>query len=142
MILRRSVIAGAAVASLPLKRTFAATDKVLRVGYQKGSAIFMAAKQNGSLERALQPLGVRVEWAEFQYGPPMLEAMRVDSIYIGAVGDTPPIFAQVARANLLYVAAARSGAPPSWCRQAPRSTGCRHSRASGLRSPVGPVRIT
>jgi NitT/TauT family transport system substrate-binding protein/sulfonate transport system substrate-binding protein len=35
--------------------------------------------------------------------------MRFDSIDIGAVGDTPPIFAQVARANLLCVAAAPSG---------------------------------
>jgi NitT/TauT family transport system substrate-binding protein/sulfonate transport system substrate-binding protein len=110
MIPRRIFLTGAATAALPVSTAFGAADKVLRVGYQKGSAIFMVAKQNGSLERLFQPLAVRIEWAEFQYGPPMLEAMRAGSIDVGAVGDTPPIFAQVARANLLYVAAAPSGA--------------------------------
>jgi sulfonate transport system substrate-binding protein len=46
-----------------------------------------------------------VQWLEFPYGPPLLEAMRVDSIDFGAVGDTPPVFAQAARAELVYVAA-------------------------------------
>lgn len=107
MIARRALLAslaalGTAAASTP--------GKLLRIGHQKGSAIVIAAKQNGALERLFQPLGVQGEWAEFEYGPPLLEAMRVGSIDIGAVGDTPPIFAQVARANLLYVAAAPSGA--------------------------------
>ncbi len=60
----------------------------------------------------LAPKGVGVEWIEFQFGPPMLEAMRVGSIDVGAVGDTPPVFAQAARADLLYVAA-NAGAPQS-----------------------------
>jgi sulfonate transport system substrate-binding protein len=47
---------------------------------------------------------------EFQFGPPMMEAMRVGSIDVGAVGDTPPIFAQAARGNLVYIAGQRAGA--------------------------------
>ena len=35
----------------------------------------------------------------------MLEAIRVGSVDFGGVGDTPPIFAQAAHADLLYVAA-------------------------------------
>lgn len=93
-----------------MSATARGAEKTLRVGYQKGEAIEMAAKQNRGLEQRLNPLGVQVQWVEFQYGPPMLEAMRVGSIDIGGVGDTPPIFAQAARANLLYVAAAPSGA--------------------------------
>lgn len=112
MISRRALVAtlstlGTAAAIRPAA---SAAAKVLRVGFQKGEAIEMAAKQNRGLEQRLNPLGVQVEWAEFQYGPPMLEAMRVGSIDIGGVGDTPPIFAQVARANLLYVAALPQGA--------------------------------
>lgn len=110
MIARRTLLASLPAFGLAARSALAASDKVLRVGSQKGSAIFIAARQNGSLEKLFTPLGVRVEWAEFEYGPPLLEAMRVGSIDIGAVGDTPPIFAQVARANLLYVAAAPSGA--------------------------------
>jgi NitT/TauT family transport system substrate-binding protein/sulfonate transport system substrate-binding protein len=46
-----------------------------------------------------------VEWLPFPFGPPLLEAMRVGSIDIGAVGDTPPIFAQAAHADLVYLSA-------------------------------------
>jgi len=112
MISRRAfmTVLSAVGAAAAARSATGATDKVLRVGFQKGEAIEMAAKQNRGLEERLNPLGVQVQWAEFQYGPPMLEAMRVGSIDIGGVGDTPPIFAQVARANLLYVAALPSGA--------------------------------
>ena len=84
----------------------------LRVGYQKGEAILMTAKAGKALETALGPKGYAVEWIEFQFGPPMLEAMRVGSIDVGAVGDTPPIFAQAAHADLLYIGAER-GPPQS-----------------------------
>ena len=50
-----------------------------------------------------------MQWVEFQFGPPMLEAMRVNAIDIGAVGDTPPVFAQAAHGDLLYIAAQRAG---------------------------------
>ncbi len=45
-----------------------------------------------------------MKWTEFQFGPPLLEALNVGSIDYGPTGDAPPIFAQAARANLLYVA--------------------------------------
>ena len=72
----------------------------------------MAAKANKELETLFASKGVNVEWTEFQFGPPMLEAMRVGSIDVGAVGDTPPVFAQAARGDLLYIAA-NQGAPQS-----------------------------
>ena len=112
MIARRTLLAALPVLGIgaTIRPASSAPAKVLRIGYQKGEAIEMAARQNRGLEQRLSPLGVQVEWVEFEYGPPMLEAMRVGSIDIGGVGDTPPIFAQVARANLLYVAAEPSGA--------------------------------
>nr|WP_294549612.1 aliphatic sulfonate ABC transporter substrate-binding protein [uncultured Rhodopila sp.] len=100
----------AAGLSLPLglpalQAARAADSKTLKVGFQKGEAILMTAKAGGFLEKAFAPKGYAVEWIEFQFGPPMLEAMRVGSIDFGAVGDTPPIFAQAAHADLLYIAA-------------------------------------
>jgi sulfonate transport system substrate-binding protein len=86
--------------------------KTLRVGFQKGEPVLMAAQANKDIETALAPKGIGVEWIEFQFGPPMLEAMRVGSIDVGAVGDTPPIFAQAARGDLLYIAGNRA-APQS-----------------------------
>jgi NitT/TauT family transport system substrate-binding protein/sulfonate transport system substrate-binding protein len=88
----------------------AAPAKVLRVGTQKGAAILMAERQQRGLEATLNPLGIDVQWVEFQFGPPLLEAMRIGSIDIGLVGDTPPIFSQAAKGDLLYVAAVPSGA--------------------------------
>jgi sulfonate transport system substrate-binding protein len=108
MNLRRRHFLAAAL-TLPAIRTRAAEAKTLRMGYQKGEPTQMAAKQNQDLEKALAPLGWNVEWVEFQFGPPLLEAMRVGSVDLGAVGDTPPVFAQAAHANLLYVSALRSG---------------------------------
>jgi aliphatic sulfonates family ABC transporter substrate-binding protein len=89
-----------------------AEAKTVRIGFQKGEPVLMAAKANKELETLLAPKGVSVEWIEFQFGPPMLEAMRAGGVDIGAVGDTPPIFAQAAHADLLYVASNR-GAPQS-----------------------------
>jgi sulfonate transport system substrate-binding protein len=45
-----------------------------------------------------------VRWVEFSSGPPMLEAMNVGSIDYGAVGDSPPVFAQSAGAAIVYAA--------------------------------------
>jgi len=112
MISRRALLGAlsAVGASAAVRPAASASAKVLRVGCQKGEAIVLAAKQNHALEQRLGPLGVQVQWSEFEYGPPLLEAMRVGSIDIGGVGDTPPIFAQAARGNLRYVASLPSGA--------------------------------
>ena len=116
MNLRRRQVVAAGL-SLPLalpaiRRAHAADSRTLRVGYQKGEAVLMTAKAGNYLEKVFTPKGYAVEWIEFQFGPPMLEAMRVGSIDVGAVGDTPPIFAQAAHADLLYIGS-EVGAPQS-----------------------------
>nr|WP_294507773.1 aliphatic sulfonate ABC transporter substrate-binding protein [uncultured Rhodopila sp.] len=105
---RRHVLAAGLSVPLALpaiRRSRAAETKVLKVGFQKGEGLLMSAKAIKALETALGPKGYSVEWIEFQFGPPMLEAMRVGSIDVGAVGDTPPVFAQAAHADLLYIGA-------------------------------------
>lgn len=81
-----------------------AAPKEVRIGYQKNGLLILA-KQRKSLEAKLNPLGIEVKWAEFSFGPPLLEALGLGSVDFGTTGDAPPIFAQSAGANLLYVSA-------------------------------------
>ncbi|WP_066716149.1 MULTISPECIES: sulfonate ABC transporter substrate-binding protein [Hyphomicrobiales] len=105
-------LAGSALASGAALAQPAAPLKELRIGFQK-NGILLIAKQQGVLEKRFAAQGIGIKWVEFQFGPPLLEALNVASIDYGPTGDAPPIFAQAARANLLYVAtqeAAGSGA--------------------------------
>src|ERR1700735_545186 len=77
--------------------------KEIRIGYQRDGGLVVARRQ-AALEKHFAPLGVAITWADFPAGPPMLEAMNAGSIDFGQVGDTPPIFAQAARARIVYVA--------------------------------------
>jgi sulfonate transport system substrate-binding protein len=86
----------------PAASPTATPAKVVRIGHQKFDP-FTLVKARGGLEKRLQPLGISVEWKEFQSGPPMLEALNVGSIDIGRTGDAPPVFAQAANAPLLYI---------------------------------------
>jgi NitT/TauT family transport system substrate-binding protein/sulfonate transport system substrate-binding protein len=108
MIARRALLAGAS--GLAFHGASAASAKVLRVGTQKGGPILMAERQRRGLETLLNPLGVEVQWLEFQFGPPIMEAMRVGGVDIAHVGDSPPIFAQAAKSDLLYLAAVPASA--------------------------------
>jgi len=82
----------------------AQTDlKGIRIGYQK-NGVLVIARQQATLEKHFASQGIDVKWVEFSSGPPMLEAMNVGSIDYGAVGDSPPVFAQSAGANIVYAA--------------------------------------
>jgi len=108
MYLKRRHLLATALA-MPALRT-ARAGNTLRMGFQKGEPILVALKAAKSLETSLAPLGFEVTWTEFEFGVAMLEAMRAGGIDVGAVGDTPPIFAQAARGNLSYIAGQRAGA--------------------------------
>ncbi|WP_253189483.1 sulfonate ABC transporter substrate-binding protein [Aquaspirillum sp. LM1] len=75
----------------------------LNIGYQKSAVNLASLKAQGVLEQKLKPLGVEVKWFEFQAGPPILEAMNAGSISVGMTGDSPPIFAQSAGAEIVYI---------------------------------------
>ncbi|MDB5731553.1 MAG: hypothetical protein JWQ03_1448 [Variovorax sp.] len=78
----------------------------LRIGYQKSAVNLVVAKQSGWLEQRWP--NARIAWVEFPAGPQLLEALAVGSLDFGLTGDTPPVFAQAAGRDLLYV-----GAEPS-----------------------------
>lgn len=102
---------GAAAAStvLPQARLAHAAGTTLRVGWQKFGVLALA-RRTGALEKRLAVKGVAVEWNEFTSGPPLLEAVGADALDFGATGDVPPLFAQAAGGNLLYVGAYRGPA--------------------------------
>lgn len=82
--------------------TSSSAPKELRIGYQKyGTLVILKAR--GTLDKRLAGQGVDVKWTEFPFGPPLLEAINVGSIDAGTVGESPPIFAQAAGADLVYV---------------------------------------
>jgi sulfonate transport system substrate-binding protein len=103
---RRSMIAGVGAAALSACSPQSKAGPVrLRIGYQK-NGVLLLAQAGGRLPGRLSDAGVSgVEWAQFGSGPPMLEAMRAGAIDLGAVGDTPPIFAQAGGSPILYAAA-------------------------------------
>lgn len=88
----------AAKPALPLQQ--------LRIGYQKAAANLVIVKQSGWLEKRYP--GAKIAWIEFPAGPQLLEALAVGSLEFGLTGDSPPVFAQAAGKDLVYV-----GAEPS-----------------------------
>src|ERR1700682_2193326 len=89
------------IAALSTRVRAEANVKEIRIGYQK-NGVLVIARQQSTLEKHFAPQGIEVKWVEFSSGPPMMEAMNVGSIDYGAVGDSPPVFAQAAGAAIVY----------------------------------------
>lgn len=72
----------------------------LNVGDQKGGseAVLRAAGE-------LDGLDYRINWSTFTSGPPLLEAVNAGAVDVGAVGNTPPVFAASARSKVVVVGA-------------------------------------
>lgn len=92
---------GALAFSLP--NASAQEKGVLRIGFQKYGTLTIL-KARGTLDKRLAAQGIEVQWREFPAGPQLLEGLNVGSVDFGTVGEAPPIFAQAANANLVYVA--------------------------------------
>lgn len=105
--IRRKILAVFLTAAIGLGISLpsAAQEDVLRIGFQKSSSILIFLKAQGTLEKALAALNVKVQWTEFTSGLPLLEGLNVGSIDLSAdVADTVPLFAQAAGAKLTYLA--------------------------------------
>jgi sulfonate transport system substrate-binding protein len=96
------LVAAAAILAAFVVGAAEASDRTVRVGYQKYGT-FLLLKARGLLEKKLEPLGFAVAWTEFPGGPQLLEALNVGALDFGITGEAPPIFAQAAGAPLLYV---------------------------------------
>ncbi|MFU2316763.1 sulfonate ABC transporter substrate-binding protein [Rahnella sp. PCH160] len=103
-LLRRLPVIAGLLASLTLSGTALAQEKdpaQLRIAYQKGSVGLVLAKSHQLLEKRFPD--TKITWVEFPAGPQILEALNVGSIDLGGTGDLPPLFAQAAGADLLYI---------------------------------------
>lgn len=80
-----------------------ANTTTLRIGFQKYGTLTLL-KGTGALDKRLAERGISVKWSEFPAGPQLLEGLNVGSIDFGTTGEAPPIFAQAAGADLVYVA--------------------------------------
>jgi sulfonate transport system substrate-binding protein len=97
-----AILAGAL--SLTLAGNALAQSKgTLRIGFQKYGTLTIL-KARGTLDKRLAAQGIDVKWSEFPAGPQLLEGLNVGSVDFGTVGEAPPIFAQAANADLVYVA--------------------------------------
>jgi sulfonate transport system substrate-binding protein len=96
-------LGAAVVGALSREASAQADTRDIRIGYQK-NGVLVIARQQATLEKHFAPQGIEVKWVEFSSGPPMLEAMNVGSVDYGAVGDSPPVFAQAAGAAIVYAA--------------------------------------
>ncbi|WP_420476488.1 sulfonate ABC transporter substrate-binding protein [Noviherbaspirillum sp. ST9] len=97
------LLSAAALASALPQAVLAQSKGTLRIGYQKYGTLTIL-KARGTLEKRLAAQGIDVKWTEFPSGPVLLEGLNVGSVDFGTVGEAPPIFAQAAGANLVYVA--------------------------------------
>lgn len=102
---REFVVAGlalpfAASAQTPVELT------QLRIGFQKSAVNLVIVKQQGTLEKRYP--NAKVQWIEFPAGPQLLEALSVGALEFGLTGDSPPVFAQAAGKDLLYVEIGRA----------------------------------
>jgi sulfonate transport system substrate-binding protein len=116
MVTRRQTLgligAAAAASVLPLGGKARAAAKELRIGWQKNGVLALA-KSQGALEKRFADRGISVTWSEFTSGPPLLEALGAGALDFGPTGDVPPLFAQAARGNLLYVGTYRGSSQGS-----------------------------
>ncbi|WP_248965527.1 ABC transporter substrate-binding protein [Sphaerisporangium perillae] len=92
--------AGTAGEDAPAGSASGSSQVTLRVGDQKaGSQALLSAAGE------LDSLPYKITWAQFTSGPPLLEAVNAGGVDLGAVGNTPPIFAAAANSKIAIVAA-------------------------------------
>jgi len=103
LLSRRLALASLVALSAWAGSAAAQSGELLRIGFQKSASLLTLQKAQGTLEKRLAPLGVGVKWVEFPAGPQLLEGLNVGSVDVGFVGEAPPIFAQAAGANFVYI---------------------------------------
>jgi sulfonate transport system substrate-binding protein len=103
---RRLLLLGASAGTLGMAGIVHAAGNApaqLRIGFQKSAVNLVILKQQGALEKRFP--ASKLSWIEFPAGPQLLEALAVGSLDFGLTGDSPPVFAQAAGKDLVYVGA-------------------------------------
>ena len=112
---RRGALLGTAAATVALvaftnpREDNAAKQTVAAAGDAKGATLRVAVQTDGvrSLLTAagqLKDVPYDVEFAQFSFGPPIVEALGAGKVDIGGVGSTPPIFGAASQTNFRVIA--------------------------------------
>jgi sulfonate transport system substrate-binding protein len=67
--------------------------KVIRIGWQGSSSTRFLGVAEGFFDREFGPDGIRIEFEQFSYGPPIIEGLAAGSLDFGGVGDMPVVTA-------------------------------------------------
>ncbi|MFD2330998.1 aliphatic sulfonate ABC transporter substrate-binding protein [Cohnella sp. GCM10020058] len=81
----------------------------VRLGVQGKGGLFGKAQEEKWFENAFAEVGAKVEWIEFQSGPPMVEAMASNHLDFAGMGNMPPIAAQAAGVDFKIVSQVLEG---------------------------------
>jgi len=81
----------------------------VKIGVQGKGGLFGKAQEEKWFESAFGELGAKVEWIEFQSGPPMVEAMASNHLDFAGMGNMPPISAQAAGVDFKIISQVLSG---------------------------------
>ncbi|MFG2092244.1 ABC transporter substrate-binding protein [Streptomyces sp. NPDC048612] len=80
----------------------------------KGSLTLNIGDQKGGSEALLRAAGelddlpYKIKWSTFTSGPPLLEGINAGAVDVGAVGNTPPVFAAAAKSKIKIIAGTHS----------------------------------
>jgi aliphatic sulfonates family ABC transporter substrate-binding protein len=76
----------------------------VRIGHQS-LGVLSLLKATCALEDALTGFAAHVEWVECATGMDVIDALAAGTLDLGLGGEVPPVFAQAARAPVIYLAA-------------------------------------
>ena len=75
----------------------------VRIGFQD-FGVLASLKSTRALDAVLSAHGAEVEWIECATGMHVVDALADGAMDLGVVGEAPPVFAQAARAPVVYLA--------------------------------------
>ncbi|MED3662852.1 aliphatic sulfonate ABC transporter substrate-binding protein [Ureibacillus sp. FSL K6-8385] len=85
------------------------STKTINLGIQQVLSPLWIAKEKGWLEEAFEEVGVKINWTEFQSGPPQFEGIAAGKLDITEVGNTPPLSGQAAGIDFKEIALLSKG---------------------------------
>ncbi len=81
----------------------------VRIGVQGKGGLFGKAQEARWFEDAFEAVGAKVQWFEFQSGPPEVEAMASDHLDFAGMGNMPPVAAQSAGVDFKIISQVLQG---------------------------------
>lgn len=84
-------------------------ENVVNIGIQQDLGPLLLAKEKGWFEKAFAKEHAKVQWTEFQSGPPQIEALSSNHLDFSGVGNSPVISAQAANIGFTEISATRVG---------------------------------